>query len=38
VLGDENSSLPTLDSTRLLAEAALQHAISYCNSMSAAQP
>ncbi|HEX7750397.1 MAG TPA: amino acid racemase [Bordetella sp.] len=38
VLGDANSSLPTLDSTRLLADAALQHAISHCNSMSAAQP
>jgi len=38
VLGDANSALPTLDSTRLLADAALQHAISHCNSMSAAQP
>ena len=38
VLGDANSALPTLDSTRLLADAALRHAISHCNSMSAAQP
>ena len=28
VLGDENSPLPTLDSTRLLARAALRHAVS----------
>lgn len=37
VLGEANSSLPTLDSTRLLADAAIQHAISHCNSMSAAR-
>jgi aspartate racemase len=38
VLGDANSALPTLDSTRLLADAALRHAISHCNSMSTTRP
>lgn len=35
VLGDANSPLPTLDSTRLLADAALQHAISHGNGEAA---
>ncbi|MGN6579936.1 MAG: aspartate/glutamate racemase family protein [Bordetella sp.] len=38
VLDDANSALPTLDSTRLLADAAIQHAISHRNIMRAATP